>query len=168
MSINLTMNFSVNTENNTITVNREFKADLELVWQAFTTSEILDLWWAPAPWKAKTKSMNFCEGGQWLYAMVSPEGEEHWSFANYKRIQNLKSFTALDGFADANGKINTNMPQANWETIFNNNGDTSLVTIEISYNSTEELESMIKMGFKEGFAMGLNQLEQLLINLKSQ
>lgn len=36
------MDFSINKENHTITVKREFFAALSLIWKAFTTSEILD------------------------------------------------------------------------------------------------------------------------------
>ena len=78
MSTNLAFDFSVNKETNTITVKREFAAELSLVWDAYTKSEILDQWWAPKPWKARTKTMEFREGGYWHYAMVGPAGEEHW------------------------------------------------------------------------------------------
>ena len=71
MSFNLAFDFSVNKENNTINVKRVFAAALPLVWDAYTNSEILDQWWAPKPWKARTKTMDFREGGHWLYAMGS-------------------------------------------------------------------------------------------------
>ena len=50
---------------------------LELLWNAWTTSELLDKWWAPRPYVTKTKSMEFKKGGTWLYAMVSPANEIH-------------------------------------------------------------------------------------------
>ncbi|WP_312302176.1 hypothetical protein [Chryseobacterium sp.] len=50
MKSNLLFDFSVNKENNTIVVKREFNANLELVWQAWTTAELLDQWWAPKPY----------------------------------------------------------------------------------------------------------------------
>ena len=96
MNLNLTMNFFVNKENKTITVKREFAAELPFVWDAYTKAEILDQWWAPKPWKTKTKTMNFREGGYWHYAMIGPEGEEHWALAYYKNIQLQKKFTGLD------------------------------------------------------------------------
>lgn len=77
MSKNLNFDFVVNKDNNTIKISREFAAHISLVWDAYTTSEILDKWWAPKPWKARTKKMDFRVGGSWLYAMVGPAGEEH-------------------------------------------------------------------------------------------
>ena len=64
MKNNLLFDFTVDKTSNTVLVNREFDADLSLVWDAFTKQEILDQWWAPEPWKAKTKFMNFEVGGR--------------------------------------------------------------------------------------------------------
>ena len=70
MESNLSFNFEVNKENKTIAIQREFDADPQLVWSAWTTAELLDQWWGPRPWRAETKKMDFREGGHWLYAMV--------------------------------------------------------------------------------------------------
>jgi len=66
--------FSKDLKTNKLTVIRSFDAPLELVWQAWTESEILDQWWAPKPYRAETKTMDFSEGGRWLYCMVGPTG----------------------------------------------------------------------------------------------
>ena len=98
MNSNLLFDFSVNKENNTIHVTRDFAANLSLVWEAWTKPEILDLWWAPKPYQTKTKSMDFKEGGTWLYCMVSPENEVHWCKLDYKKIDPQKAYSGLDAF----------------------------------------------------------------------
>src|SRR5690606_18490584 len=100
MKNSLLFDFTVNKENKTIHVNREFDAELKLVWQACTTPELLELWWAPKPWRAETKSMDFREDGHWLYAMVGPKGEKHWNMVQYISIVNEEYFKAKDGFSD--------------------------------------------------------------------
>ena len=75
MKNNLLFDFIVNKENNTIHIKREFTADLELIWKAWTTAELLDKWWAPAPLRNQTKHLSFCEGGYWLYTMLDENGE---------------------------------------------------------------------------------------------
>ena len=166
MSNNLAFDFSVNKENKTISVKREFAAELSLVWDAYTKSEILDRWWAPKPWKAKTKKMDFREGGYWHYAMVGPEGEEHWALANYKIVQIRKKFTALDAFADADGNVNKDLPQSKWEVIFTDNGQITLVEFQIVFDDLAQLEATIQMGFKEGLTMAMEGLDELLPSLK--
>lgn len=164
--MNLMMDFVVDKSNNTITVKREFAAELPLVWDAYTKSEILDLWWAPKPWKARTKTMDFREGGHWLYAMVGPNGEEHWAIAQYKHIKPQQSFVSVDAFTNAEGVINTNMPQSTWNLNFKAMGEHSVVDIVIQYQDIEHLEMIIKMGFKEGLGMGMQNLDELLASKK--
>jgi uncharacterized protein YndB with AHSA1/START domain len=166
MNTNLTFDFSVNKENNTILVKREFAAERPLVWDAYTKSEILDLWWAPKPWKARTKTMDFREGGHWHYAMVGPEGEEHWAWVDYQSIQVQKKFTGLDAFADEAGNVNKDLPRSKWEVVFEDKGPVTLVELHISYDDLAQLETTLQMGFKEGLAMAMEGLDELLATLK--
>jgi uncharacterized protein YndB with AHSA1/START domain len=168
MSTTSKFDFFVNKENKTITVKREFAAALPLVWDAYTKSEILDQWWAPKPWKARTKTMDFREGGHWLYAMVGPEGQEHWSRADYKDIQFQKKFTGFDAFADADGNLNKDLPQSKWEVTFTDKEQATLVEFHIYYDDLDQLEATIQMGFKEGLTMAMEGLDALLPVLKNK
>lgn len=162
MSKSILFNFDVDKPNQQIHVRRSFHAPVDLVWSAWTTAEILDQWWAPKPWVAKTKSMDFTEGGHWLYAMISPENEAHWGRVDYLSIEHQKSFSAFDGFCDAEGKINTTLPRNKWENNFEQLGEQTLVNIRLTFDSLEDLEKIIEMGFKEGFTAGLENLDQYI------
>ncbi len=166
MNNHLFFNFSVNKQDHTINVKREFNAQLELVWKAWTTAELLDQWWGPKPWRAETKTMDFREGGSWHYAMVSPEGEKHWAKSSYISIKKEKSFTAKDAFCDEEGIINPSFPQNLWENLFIANDAQTTVTVTLRFDKLEDLEQTIAMGFEEGFTTGLNQLDELLIKLQ--
>lgn len=162
MNSNLLFDFTVDKENKTITVNREFAAELDLVWAAWTTPELLDLWWAPKPYQTKTKSMDFREGGTWLYAMISPEGEAHWCKAEYQKIDVLKSYSALDAFCDENGNNSQDFPRSLWNNTFLENGEKTTVNIVITYQQLEDLEKIIQLGFKEGFTAAMSNLDQYI------
>ncbi len=166
MKTALLFNFSVNRENNTIHVTRAFDADAELVWKAWTTAELLDQWWAPQPYRNQTKSMDFREGGVWHYSMISPENETHWCRFDYEKIVPHESYSGLDAFCDEAGNINTGFSRMHWENVFSQSAEHTTVTITITMDTLETLEKIIAMGFKEGFTMGLNQLDELLSNLK--
>ncbi|MBA4058399.1 MAG: ATPase [Marivirga sp.] len=166
MTTNLAFDFLVDKGNKKITVKREFAAELPLVWDAYTKSEILDKWWAPKPWKARTKTMDFREGGHWIYAMVGPEGQEHWARADYTKIQHQKKFTGLDAFSDEQGNVNKDMPQSKWEVSFTDKGQVTLVEFLITYGDLAQLEETIKMGFKEGLTTAMEGLDDLLPTLK--
>lgn len=155
----LLFDFTVNKEKNTIQVKREFAALLPHVWDAWTRPELLDLWWAPKPYETKTKSMEFKEGGTWLYAMIGPEKDVHWCRTDYQSIVPLMHFTGRDAFCDENGKISADFPSAFWTTSFHEDGDHTFVTIEIAYDQLSDLEKIIELGFKEGFTMALGNLD---------
>ncbi|MGQ3013846.1 MAG: SRPBCC domain-containing protein [Flavobacteriales bacterium] len=158
----LLMNFTADKENNKIKVDREFAAPATTVWAAWTQSELLDQWWAPKPWQARTKRMDFRNGGTWLYAMVGPQGEEHWVLAAYSGIVEGREFSAEDAFCDSEGRINDALPRSVWHNTFEDKGDSTVVHIEISYKSLKDLEATMEMGFKEGFTAGLENLDHYL------
>jgi uncharacterized protein YndB with AHSA1/START domain len=131
------MEFIVNKETKTVLITKEFDAERDLVWDAYTKPDLLDQWWAPKPFASRTKVMEFREGGRRFYAMVSPEGAERWAVQKYTSITPKTNFKFFTAFSDAD-------------------------------ESLERLEKMIEMGFKEGFTMTLNYLEELLATLSEK
>jgi len=162
MNSNLLFDFTVDKDKNSIKVTREFAANLTLVWDAWTKPELLDVWFAPKPYVTKTKLMDFREGGFWHYAMISPENMAHWNRTDYKKIEHQKSFSGLDAFADEDGNINTDFPRSQFTNVFREDAFTTTVTITIVYESLSDLEKVIQMGFREGIAMTLDNLEQYI------
>lgn len=155
--------FVVDRQNEKISVKRSFDAPLDLVWAAWTEADILDQWWAPKPWRAETKSLDLREGGRWHYCMVSPAGERHWCFFDFKSINPKTSFSGQDAFCDENAVADDSKPIVKWLNQFSRLDDRStLVDIELTFDNLEGLEKIIEMGFKEGFTMGLNNLEEYL------
>lgn len=162
MNPTLAFDFTVDKENNTIAVKREFAAPLHLVWDAWTKPEILDQWWAPKPYQTKTKSMDFREGGFWHYAMIGPEGDTHWCKTDYIKIEALKFFSGLDAFCDEDLNLNTEFPRSNWNNTFEEKENITAVNIQIKYATLADLEKIIQLGFKEGFSMALTNLDQYI------
>ena len=109
--------------------------------------------------------MNFREGGQRFYAMVSLEGEEHWSIQDFTSISPKSNFKYLSAFTDRDKNINKELPKSDWDLNFSANGGTTIVHIKIKHKTLHEMEQMIQMGFQEGFTMTLNHLEILLRSL---
>lgn len=162
MNSNLKFEFIVNKENNTVHVEREFAANLELVWEAWTNPEILDQWWAPKPYRTETKSMDFREGGTWLYAMISPENVKQWCKNDYHKIVYQSMFSGLDTFCDEKGAVNIEVPGTLWTNEFNENGEKTVVNITAKFDSLADLEKIIELGFKEDFTMALENLDQYM------
>lgn len=155
-------NFDVQREQCTITVERSFSAPLDPVWAAWTRAEVLCQWWAPRPYQCVIKSLDFREGGRWLYCMQGPQGDRHWCFFDYDAIRPKTFFYGSDAFCDEAGAANDSKPRVRWEVHFQARADHTVVGVILHFGSPEELDQLVRMGFKEGFAMGLEQLAELL------
>ncbi|WP_315823240.1 SRPBCC domain-containing protein [Paraflavitalea speifideaquila] len=166
MTTNLLFDFTVDKATKTVFITREFDAELSLVWDAFTKPEFLDQWVAPKPWTSKTKHMNFEVGGRRFYAMVSPEGLERWAIQKYTSITPKTNFKMFNAFADKDE--NPELPGSDWDYHFSDQGATTKVSITIYNESLARLEKMIEMGFKEGYAGSMQNLEALLGTLSKR
>ena len=166
MSSNLFVNFKVDKSTSTVFIDTAFDAELSLVWDAFTTPEILDQWWAPKPFASKTKVMDFKVGGRRFYAMVSPEGQERWVIQKYTSVSPKTNFKFFNAFADENET--PELPGSEWDHTFSEQDGTTKVSVTIYNESLERMEKQIEMGFKEGFTMTLNYLDELLKTLSKK
>jgi len=165
--MNLLFDFTVDKETATIYITREFAADIDLVWDAWTKQEILEQWMAPKPYRIKTKVMDFREGGRWLYAMVSPENvAAGWTLAEYIRIQPKTIFTSRNSFTDENGNpITSGFTYSITENIFKAGEEKTTVRVVKKMSSLAELEKFIALGFKEGMAHVMNVLDEYFLNM---
>jgi uncharacterized protein YndB with AHSA1/START domain len=162
--MNLLFDFTVDKAAKTIYITREFAADVDLVWDAFTKAEFLDKWQAPRPYTLRTKEMDFRVGGRWLYAMVSPENVYHYSLVEYLEIRPKTSFSTKNTFADENGNPRTNAFSLVTNTFKAGNGITT-VYIEKKFDDFAVLEMMATNGFKEGTIAAYENLDEFFRTL---
>ena len=157
------MDFIVDKQAKTVSITKEFAAELSLVWDAYTKPELLDQWWAPKPLMSRTKVMDFKVGGRRFYAMVMPDGAERWAVQKYTSITPKTNFKFFNTFADKDE--NLELTGSDWDLNFSGQGATTKVSISIYNESLERLERMIELGFVEGAKAQLNNLEELLAKL---
>jgi len=165
MASNKLNSFVKDIANNKVVVTHYCDADVQFTWNMWTKPELLDLWWAPKPWKSETKSMDFRNGGRRIYAMVGPGGERHWAIGDFSNIIPLKSFDVKDGFSDENGVVNKEMPETDWRMSFEKNGNGTLVVVTL-LAAGAQLQKLVEMGFEQGFKMALDNLDEEISRLK--
>jgi uncharacterized protein YndB with AHSA1/START domain len=94
--------------------------------------------------------------------MVGPDGSGSWCIENYKTIETRKRITNSVSFCDEQGNQNTDFPVMNWDKGFKATGNDTTVNIEITFDKEANMETIIKMGFQEGFTAGLDNLDDYL------
>ncbi len=149
-------------KNKKITTKVHFNASPEEVWKAWTEREILDKWWAPKPWRAETRKMEFKEGGSWQYAMIGPENKKQYAKMSYTEIDAPNSFEANDSFTNEKGVDDKSFPQTTWRCEFKPSGTGTDVKIVMTPKTEGALEKNLEMGFEQGFKMALGNLEDIL------
>ena len=163
MKKDLLFDLTVDKEAKKVFIIREFDAGLSLAWDAYTKKEILDQWWAPKPWTSKTKVMDFKVGGRRFYAMVSPEGQERWSVQKYTSITPRSNFQLYNAFADKDE--NPELPGSEWDLSFSEHNGKTTVRVTIYNESRERMERLLETGFREGYALQMKNLDELLETL---
>jgi len=158
------INFTKDLANKKLHIVRTFNAPQEKIWKAWTDSTILDQWWGPKPWHIETKIMDFKPGGQWLYAMVGPDGSKHWSKVVFNTIEAPHSFATTNFFCDEDGNANQEfLGESYWLVKMEENNAVTTVNVTLTFDDVARLEKLVAMGFEGGFTICLQQLEELLL-----
>ena len=162
--MNLLFDFKVDKAAMTIYITREFAADLDLVWDAFTKAEILDQWQGPKPLRAVTKEMDFREGGRWLYSMVNAENVTlGFSLVQFLEIRPKTSFSTKNSFSDANGTLPEGNKYSVVKNTFKEGKEITTLYVEKKFFDLAVLEMMSTNGFKEGSAAAFENLDEYLL-----
>lgn len=93
---------------------------------------------------------------------ISPDGQERWALQRYTSITPKTNFKMYNSFADKDE--NPELPGSEWDYIFSEQNGRTIVNITIFNESFERMEKLLE-GFKIGFKMTLENLENLLSDL---
>jgi uncharacterized protein YndB with AHSA1/START domain len=152
----------VETKDRELIITRVFSAPRPLVFEAFSDCKHLKHWWGPRLWPLSQCKMDFRPGGEWLYAMKGPEGQESWGKAIYQEIVAPERIVYTDLFSDAEGNANEDMPQLVITLTFSEEEGKTKVVSHAQMASAEELQSLLDMGMLEGLSETWDRLEEYL------
>jgi uncharacterized protein YndB with AHSA1/START domain len=147
----------------TMTITAQFDAPAERVWQMWADPRLLERWWGPPSYPATFVDHDLSPGGEMRYFMTSPEGDRYHGWWRILDVDEPKCFRFEDGFADADGNRNTDMPTTSAEVRIEQHGDGhTRMTIESTFPSSEAMEQLLTMGMEEGITLAVGQIDELL------
>jgi len=146
-----------------ILITREFDAPRHLVWEAWTTPELVRRWW-----HANRGEMTVCEidlrvGGGWRYAMVADGGLEvgfHGEFREIVPNERLVSTEVYEGIPDAEEHAAVDIL-----TLTEVNGRTVL-TVLVEHPTKEGRDAHINSGMEDGMQDAMDLLETVASSLR--
>ena len=94
----------------TMTLDAEFDATPERVWQLWADPRQLERWWGPPTYPATFTTHDLAPGSRVEYHMTGPEGDQPRGFWDIVEVDPPRSLVFRDGFANEDGSVNTDLP----------------------------------------------------------
>ncbi len=143
-----------------ILITREFDAPKHLVYEAWTTPDLVKRWW-----HANRGEMTICEidlrvGGRWRYVMVADGGFEVAFHGVYREIvpnERIVSTEVYEGMPDAEALDTLTLTEVDGRTT---------LTILVRHASKEHRDAHIESGMEAGLQDAMDLLEQVAISLR--
>ena len=150
------------TDNLTLTITAEFAAPIERVWQIYADPRQLERIWGPPTYPATFVDHELVPGGRCTYYMTSPEGDKYYGMFLIKEVDEPRSFTFDDLFADENFAPAPGMPVSTSVYRFKPAAGGTRAVYTSTFESAEGLAQVLEMGVVEGATLAINQIDELL------
>lgn len=143
-----------------ILIARDFDAPRQLVWEAFTTPELVRRWWHARRGEMTVVEIDLRVGGRWRYAMTAANGGfevafhgEYREIEPYERIVSTEVYEGRVGGAESGPAVNT-------VTLDERDGGTTL-RILVQHASKADRDAHVESGMEDGLQDALDLLEQV-------
>ncbi len=147
----------------TLTVEAEFDASAERVWQLWADPRKLERWWGPPTYPATFTKHDLAPGGRVESYMTGPAGDQPHGYWDVLEVDPPRRILFRAGFAHADGSPNGDLPintiRVGIEKVAE--GRTRM-SIEIAFPSTKAMEQVLAMGTEEGLGQSVGQIDAIL------
>jgi uncharacterized protein YndB with AHSA1/START domain len=151
------------TEALSMTLEAEFDASAERVWQLWEDPRQLERWWGPPTYPATVTSHDLRPGGRVQYHMTGPEGDQSKGYWEILEAEPPHRLVFNDGFASEDGTPNTDLPLNSARvTIEDIGGGRTRMSIQSIFPSAEAMEQVLAMGMEEGLKQAVGQTDAIL------
>jgi len=142
-----------------ILIAREFDAPKHLVYEAYTTPELVKRWWSGQRGEVRTIEIDLRVGGRWRYVMNANEGFEVAFHGEYREIvadERLVSTEVFEGMPDAEALDTATFTELD--------GRTTLEVL-VQHSSKEHRDAHIESGMEGGLQEAMDLLEEVARSL---
>jgi uncharacterized protein YndB with AHSA1/START domain len=147
----------------TLTVEAEFDASVERIWELWADPRQLERWWGPPTYPAIFTKHDLAPGGRIEYHMTGPAGDQPRGYWDVLEVEPPRRILLRGGIANADGTPNTATPISTIRVGIEEvaQGRTRM-SIENLFPSTEAMEQVLAMGTDEGQSQAVSQIDALL------
>ena len=147
----------------TLTVDAEFDASADRVWQLWADPRQLERWWGPPTYPATFTKHDLAPGSRVQYHMTGPEGDQPKGYWDILEVDPPHRLVVRDGFANDDGTPNDDFPPGEMRVTIQETGEgRTRMSIESLHPSTEAMEQVLAMGMEEGLTQAIGQIDAIL------
>jgi uncharacterized protein YndB with AHSA1/START domain/pimeloyl-ACP methyl ester carboxylesterase len=147
----------------TMTIDAEFDASPERVWQLWADPRQLERWWGPPTYPATFTRHDLAPGGRVEYHMTGPEGDQPRGYWDVVEVDPPRSLVFRDGFANDDGSPSTELPLTTARVTIEEIGSgRTRMSIQSRFPSTEAMEQVLALGAEEGLKQAVGQIDAIL------
>jgi len=158
----MTVESTIDKDARTVTFVATFDASPDRIWQVWEDARQLERWWGPPTWPASFPQHEFRVGGESKYYMTGPEGDKAHGWMRWEELDEPNAIRFVDGFGDTDGNPDPSLPITSSVVTFAGTDGGTTMTIAGTFESIEDLEKVVAMGFQEGMSLALGQIEDVL------
>jgi uncharacterized protein YndB with AHSA1/START domain len=147
----------------TMTIDAEFDASPERVWQLWADPRQLERWWGPPTYPATFTRHDLAPGSRVEYHMTGPEGDQSRGYWEILEADAPHRLVFRDGFADADGRPSSDMPINEVRVMINEaGGGQTRMSIESIFGDAAAMEQLLAMGMEQGLRDAVGQIDAIL------
>jgi len=147
----------------TMTLDAGFDASPERVWQLWADPRQLERWWGPPTYPATVTAHDLRSGGRVDYHMTGAEGDQPHGYWEILEADAPHRLVFRDGFADADGRPNSDMPINEVRVMITAvGGGQTRMSIESVFPDAAAMEQLLAMGMEEGLTLAVGQIDSIL------
>jgi uncharacterized protein YndB with AHSA1/START domain len=147
----------------TLTLDAEFDAPAERVWQLWADPRQLERWWGPPTYPATFTRHDLAPGSRVEYHMTGPGGDQPKGWWEITEVDPPRRLAFRDGFANDDGTPNTDMPVNTVNVTIEERADgPTRMSIQSIYASTSAMEQQLAMGMEQGLTEAVGQIDAIL------
>lgn len=138
-----------------ILITRAFHAPKHLVYQAWTTPELIKRWWSGDRGEVTSVEVDLRVGGTWRYVMVADGGFEVGFHGEYREVlenERLVGTEVFEGMPDGYAVVTTTFTEQDGRT---------MLTSLIEHQNREHRDAHIDSGMEGGMQEAMDHLEEI-------
>ncbi len=147
----------------TMTLEAEFDASPERVWQLWADPRQLERWWGPPTYPATFTEHDLAPGAHVAYYMTGPAGDKPSGWWTILEVDPPRSLSFRDGFANEDGIPNRDFPEMTVHVAITDVGaGRTRMSIQSRFPTPAAMEQLVAMGMVEGLTEAVGQIDAIL------